>query len=72
MGKPNHSAQPMPDERFRSNLQPFLTRHWLSAILASRRPDLLSRLPPSYAIGHGPCPGLRPTTSAFSSAISTL
>ena len=26
MRKPNHSAQPMPDERFRSNLQPFLTR----------------------------------------------
>jgi len=31
------------------------TRHWLWAILASRRPDLLSRLPPSYAIGRGPC-----------------
>jgi hypothetical protein len=27
------------------------TRHWLCAILASRHPDLLSRLPPSYAIG---------------------
>jgi hypothetical protein len=36
------------------------TRHWLCAILASRRPDLLSRLPPSYAIGRGPCSGLRP------------
>jgi hypothetical protein len=30
------------------------TRHWLGAILASRRPDLLSRLPASYAVGRVP------------------
>jgi hypothetical protein len=31
-------------------LQAF-TLHWLYALLASRRPDLLFRFPPSYAIG---------------------
>ena len=34
-------------------LQAF-TRHWLRAMLASRRPNLLARLPPSYAIGRNP------------------
>ncbi len=27
-------------------------RHWLCALLASRRPDLVARLPSSYASGH--------------------
>ena len=33
------------------------TRHWLWAIIASRHPHLLSRLPSSYAIGGEPCSG---------------
>jgi len=44
------------------------TRHWLWAILASRRPHLLSRLPPSFAIGRGTCSALLPTTSALPAA----
>jgi len=41
-----------PGNAGRDWLQAF-TRHWLWAILASRRADLLSRLPASYAIGRG-------------------
>ncbi|HVM51022.1 MAG TPA: hypothetical protein VMU04_23540 [Candidatus Acidoferrum sp.] len=28
------------------------TRHWICAMLDSRRPDLAARLPSSYAAGH--------------------
>ena len=44
-----------PGNAGRDCLQAF-TRHWLYAMLDSRRPDLLSRLPSSYAMGRSlPC-----------------
>jgi len=40
----------------RDRLMAFM-RHWLCAMLFSRRPDLAARLPSSYAIGHDLPPG---------------
>jgi hypothetical protein len=37
------------------------TRHWLFAMLLSRRPDLAARLPSSYASGHDLPPRAQPT-----------
>jgi hypothetical protein len=44
-------------------------RHWLSALLASRRPDLCQRLPGSYAVGQDlPPPSAIPRSTAGSMA----
>lgn len=47
------------------------TRHWLCALLASRRPDLFCRLPGSYRGGHDlPSPPPRPPPNPTASSMT--
>ncbi len=48
------------------------TRHWLCALLASRRPDLFCRLPRGYASGHDLPPPPGPPNSTASPMACTL
>ena len=48
------------------------TRHWLCALLASRRPDLCQRLPGSYAAGQDLSPATPPLDSTARSMAATV